>query len=138
MLQSHSQTFWKIVPNQWQRSFWEVPDLPRRLAFLLNKKAPLPNGVRIHLTRALALLASREASRVSVKESGAPEALWSLLENSALAKGASIGIAEFGIGSERPRQIGKERLDSTFGAIIASPGGCSFCSRCFGQLDSWF
>ena len=56
----------------------------------MNKKTPLPSCVREHVTRALALLASREASRVSVKESGAPEALWSLLDNSDLAKGRGV------------------------------------------------
>lgn len=97
-------------PESVAKVFLEVPDLPRRLAFLLNKKAPLPNGVRIHLTRALALLASREASRVSVKESGAPEALWSLLENFALAKGASMGLLNLALVAKDRDKLVKKGL----------------------------
>ena len=62
----------KLKPNTFFRGLSYATS---RLAFLLNKKTPLPDSLREHLTRALALLASREASRVSVKESGAPEAL---------------------------------------------------------------
>lgn len=80
-------------PESVAKVFLELPDLPRRLAFLLNnKKTPLASKVQENVTRALGLLASREAARVSVKESGAPEALWSLLDDQVLAKTAAMGL----------------------------------------------
>eukprot|EP00439_Symbiodinium_sp_Y106_P076311 s815_g15.t1 len=80
-------------PESVAKVFLEIPDLPRRLAFLLtNKKQPLETSTRRHLTRAIALLASREASRVSVKESGAPEALLALTDQSGLAREASRAL----------------------------------------------
>ncbi|CAE7285774.1 unnamed protein product [Symbiodinium sp. CCMP2592] len=80
-------------PESVAKVFLEIPDLPRRLAFLLtNKKQPLETSTRRHLMRAIALLASREASRVSVKESGAPEALLALMDQSGLAREASRGL----------------------------------------------
>ncbi|CAE7544239.1 unnamed protein product [Symbiodinium pilosum] len=79
-------------PESVAKVFLEIPDLPRRLAFLLtNKKQPLETSTRKHLSRAIALLASREASRVSVKESGAPEALLGMAEGNA-AKEACRGL----------------------------------------------
>ena len=98
-------------PESVAKVFLELPDLPRRLAFLLNnKKSTLPNSIREHLTRALSLLASREASRVSVKESGAPEALWSLLDDAALAKSASMGLLNLALVAKDRDKLVKKGL----------------------------
>lgn len=123
-------------PESVAKVFLELPDLPRRLAFLLNKKTPLPSCVREHVTRALALLASREASRVSVKESGAPEALWSLLDNSDLAKGASMGLLNLALVAKDRDKLLKKGLVSRLVPLLRHPQAGHFAAGALANLTA--
>lgn len=123
-------------PESVAKVFLELPDLPRRLAFLLNKKTPLPSSVREHVTRALALLASREASRVSVKESGAPEALWSLLDNSDLAKGASMGLLNLALVAKDRDKLLKKGLVSRLVPLLRHPEAGHFAAGALANLTA--
>lgn len=138
-------------PESVAKVFLELPDLPRRLAFLLNKKSgpsnpsgrrpgpvqtPLPGPVREHLTRALALLASREASRVSVKESGAPEALWSLLDDTVLAKGASMGLLNLALVAKDRDKLLKKNLISKLVRLLPDRDAGLFAAGALANLTA--
>eukprot|EP00438_Fugacium_kawagutii_P019124 Skav231195 [mRNA] locus=scaffold2432:28466:32405:+ [translate_table: standard] len=122
-------------PESVAKVFLELPDLPRRLAFLLNKKTPLPSSVREHVARALGLLASREASRVSVKESGAPEALWSLLETD-LAKGASMGMLNLALVAKDRDKMLKKGVVKRLVHLLPDPQAGHFAAGALANLTA--
>ncbi|CAJ1407653.1 unnamed protein product [Effrenium voratum] len=120
------------------KAFLELPDLPRRLSFLLsNQKAPLPAATRRHVARALALLSSREASRVAVKESGAPEALNQLLaEAEPLAKEAAFGFLNLALVSKDRDKILKKNLAERLVNLLPSPEAGPYAAGALANLTA--